>query len=104
LPTAGEQEASDIEDTPDVRVELTFPGPVTESNGAATGNTVRWTVTTDESELSARASAVPAQDRSTTFAFLVLGVVIVTGIAYWLAGVVGRAMRGPGRSSGRIRS
>ena len=106
LPTAGEEDAGGATDAPepDVRVELTFPGPVTESNGEVSGRTVRWTVTTDETELSARADAHPGQDRATTFAFLVVGIVAVTALAYWLAGVVGRARRGETGRSGTITS
>jgi hypothetical protein len=110
LPTNAEDEPESSEPStpdPDVRVTLTFPGPVTASNGTVTGRTVTWIVSSDESELMARASAVPGADRSTTFAFLILGIVAVTAFAYWLAGVVGRSMRrepmrGDGARSGRI--
>jgi hypothetical protein len=106
LPSDAEGEGGGVDGAPDpdVRVELTFPGPVTESNGQASGRTVRWEITTDETELSARAAATPLPDRSTTFAFLVLGIVAVTALAYWLAGAVGRSMRGHNRGSGTIRS
>lgn len=84
---------------PDVRVALTFPGPVTSANGSVSGRTVTWDITEAETELQARAAAEPVPDRARTLAFLVTGILAAAAIAYWLAGVVGRARRGEtGRS------
>jgi len=85
---------------PDVRITLSFPGAVTASNGTASGTTVSWVVTEDNTELSARASAIEAPDRARTLAFLITGIVAIAALAYWLAGVIGRAQRGEGRSGG----
>ncbi len=84
------REGADAESSPDIRVTLTFPGPVLESNGQATGRTVTWTITEDNSTLTARASAVPVTDNAVRLAYVVAGVIAVAGVAYWLAGVIGR--------------
>jgi hypothetical protein len=84
---------------PDVRVALTFPGPVTSANGTISGRTVTWVVTENEAELQARAAAEPVPDRARTLAFLVTAILAAAAIAYWLAGVVGRARRGENRDS-----
>lgn len=102
LPSTGDADETDAP-APDVRIELTFPGPVTRANGSIAGNTVTWAVTSDEMQLEARADDRPATNRGGTFVLLVLGVVAATAVAYWLAGVVGRARRGEVRRPGTMR-
>lgn len=84
------REGADAAAPPDVRVTLTFPGPVLDSNGQVAGRTVTWTITEDNAALTARASAIPVTDNSITLAYFVAGVLALAAVAYWLAGVIGR--------------
>jgi hypothetical protein len=72
--------------TADLKITLTFPGPVTSSNGQVDGNTVTWTPKLGAStELQATASAIPGGGGFPTAA-LVLGFFVIA--ALMVAGIV----------------
>ncbi len=56
---AGDEMTRQMMDSLDIRVAITFPGEVAESNGTVDGNTVTWTPVVGEvNEMTARGSAV----------------------------------------------
>jgi hypothetical protein len=69
----------------DLQIRITFPGPVTDTNGEVDGNTVTWVpVVGERLELRATASAIPSGGDSNLTMLLVIAAVIVV-----LAVVVG---------------
>ena len=69
----------------DLKVRITFPGPVTDTNGEVDGNTVTWVpVVGERLELRATASAIPSGGDSNLTMLLIIAAVIVA-----LAVVVG---------------
>lgn len=63
--------------TADIRIAITFPGPVTSSNGEIDGNTVSWSPKVGErTELEAQASAIPSGSSSPVL-WIVIAVVAV---------------------------
>ena len=69
----------------DLQIRMTFPGPVTDTNGEIDGNTVTWVpVVGERLELRATASAIPSGGDSNLTMLLVIAAVIVV-----LAVVVG---------------
>lgn len=98
-----EDEAQAGQTAPDVRVSLTFPGSVTSSNGEVRGRTVTWVITEENAPLSATADAQPSTDRARTLAFLVTGILVVAGIAYWWAGRAGQLRSRTAAARGTIR-
>jgi len=62
----------------DLRVRITFPGPVTDTNGEVDGNTVTWVpVVGERLELRATASAIPSGGDSNLTMLLIIAAVIV---------------------------
>lgn len=69
----------------DLKVRITFPGPVTDTNGEVDGNAVTWVpVVGERLELRATASAIPSGGDSNLTMLLIIAAVIVA-----LAVVVG---------------
>jgi hypothetical protein len=91
--TVDSVEPQEGEVAPDVKVTLTFPGPVTQANGTITGRTVTWVITEENTALTARAATQPEPDRARTLAFLVTSILGIAAVAYWWAGRVGAARR-----------
>jgi hypothetical protein len=55
-----EETVGEDDDTSNVTVAVTFPGPVVSSNGEVSGHTVRWSTTPEARlDLEARGSAIP---------------------------------------------
>jgi hypothetical protein len=76
----------------ELRIRITFPGEVTDSNGDVDGNTVTWTPEIGERlEIEATASAVGGGDSNLTL-WLVIGAVVV--VAAVVIGVVLARRRG----------
>jgi hypothetical protein len=62
----------------DLKVRITFPGPVTQTNGEVDGNTVTWVpVVGERLELRATASAIPSGGDSNLTMLLIIAAVIV---------------------------
>jgi phosphatidylinositol mannoside-binding LppM-like protein len=62
----------------DLKVRITFPGPVTDTNGEVDGNTVTWVpVVGERLELRATASAIPSGGDSNFTMLLIIAAVIV---------------------------
>jgi phosphatidylinositol mannoside-binding LppM-like protein len=62
----------------DLQVRITFPGPVTDTNGEVDGNTVTWVpVVGERLELRATASAIPSGGDSNLTMLLIIAAVIV---------------------------
>lgn len=62
----------------DLKVRITFPGPVTDTNGEVDGNTVTWVpVVGERLELRATASAIPSGGDSNLTMLLIIAAVIV---------------------------
>lgn len=69
----------------DIRISVTFPGPVTSSNGEIEGNTVSWSPKVGQRiELQAQASAIPSGSSMSP----VLWAVIVAAVAVVVIGAV----------------
>lgn len=65
----------------DIRISLTFPGPVTSSNGEIDGNTVSWSPTVGErTELQAEASAIPSGSSSPVLWIVIAAVAVLVVI------------------------
>ena len=59
-PDDGQTEIAPDDDTSNITVAISFPGEVTQTNGAVSGNTVRWESTYEARiDMNARASAIP---------------------------------------------
>lgn len=77
--------AEDVLASADIRISITFPGPVTSSNGEIDGNTVSWSPTIGQrTELQAQASAIPSGSASSP----VLWIVIAAAVAVVVVGAV----------------
>jgi hypothetical protein len=64
----------------DIRISITFPGPVTSSNGDANGNAVSWSPKVGErTELHAQGSAIPSSSPSPVL-WIVVAVIAVLGV------------------------
>jgi phosphatidylinositol mannoside-binding LppM-like protein len=62
----------------DLKIKITFPGPVTDTNGEVDGNTVTWVpVVGERLELRATASAIPSGGDSNLTMLLIIATVIV---------------------------
>jgi len=69
----------------DIRISITFPGPVSSSNGEVKGNTVSWSPKVGQrTELQAQAGAIPSGSSSSP----VLWVVIAAAVAVVVIGAV----------------
>ena len=67
--------------TADIRISITFPGPVTSSNGEIDGNTVSWAPKVgDRTELRAEASAIPSGSSSPVLWIVIAAVVVVAAV------------------------
>ena len=67
--------------TADVRISITFPGPVTSSNGEIDGNSVSWSPKVGErTELRAQASAIPSGSSSSPVLWIVIAAVVIGGV------------------------
>jgi hypothetical protein len=69
----------------DIRISITFPGPVTSSNGEVDGNTVSWSPKVGQrTELQAQASAIPSGSSSSTVLWIAIAVavavVVISGV------------------------
>ncbi|MEL7977370.1 hypothetical protein AAG589_16020 [Isoptericola sp. F-RaC21] len=72
-----------VQDALEVRISLTFPGPVSEANGTVDGNTVTWTPTMGEAAtFEARAAAEAGSSFPWWIVGLVVGLVVI-GLVVW---------------------
>jgi phosphatidylinositol mannoside-binding LppM-like protein len=70
-----------------LKIKITFPGPVTDTNGEVDGNTVTWVpVVGERLELRATASAIPSGGGSNLTMLLIIAAVIV--VLAIVAGIV----------------
>lgn len=70
----------------DIRISITFPGPVTSSNGEIDGNTVSWSpIVGERTELQAQASAIPSGSSSVVLWIAIAAVVAAVVIGGVLA-------------------
>jgi len=78
--TGGEDTNEAVQNAPqtaDIRIPITFPGPVTPANGKIDGNSVSWSPKVgDRTELQAQASAIPSGS-SSSVSWIVIAVVVV---------------------------
>lgn len=74
----------------ELKVAITFPGPVSASNGTITGKTVAWNLSDGPATLDARASAVATEDLAVRMSYVVFAVVALGAIAYAFAGKLAR--------------
>jgi len=75
---AGNEAVQNALATADISISLTFPGPVTSSNGEIDGNTVSWSPKVGErTELQAQGSAIPSGSSSSPVLWIVIAGVAV---------------------------
>ena len=74
----------------ELKVAITFPGPVSSANGTITGKTVAWNLSDGPATLDARASAVATEDPAVRMSYVVFAVVALGAIAYAFAGRLAR--------------
>ena len=80
---------SQLSDT-ELSVSITFPGPVTTTNGTVKGKTVTWNLSDGPATLDARGSAVATADPDARIAYVVFAILALGALAYALAGRVAR--------------
>jgi hypothetical protein len=85
-------DTSQLEDA-ELSVAITFPGPISSSNGEVAGRTVAWDLQAGPATLDARGSAIKASDPAVSMAYVMWVVIAVGAIAYALAGKVARRRR-----------
>ena len=69
----------------DVKVQITFPGPVSESNGEVEGNTVTWTPALGEAnEIHAVGSAIASGGGSLLWIILAASIVVIGLIVFFV--------------------
>ncbi len=83
---------SQLSDT-ELSVSISFPGPVTASNGTVKGRTVSWNLTDGPKTLEARGSAIATTDPDVRIAYIVFAILVLGAIAYALAGRAARRRR-----------
>lgn len=77
-----EQEAPEDADTSGITVAVSFPGPVLEHNGEASGNTVRWETSYEgRIDMKARASAIPSGPSIWVWVSVAAGALMVAALA-----------------------
>lgn len=70
----------------ELKVAITFPGPIASANGTIEGKTVTWNLSDGPATLEARGSAVATEDPAVRAAYVVFGFIALGAIAYALAG------------------
>jgi len=94
-----EQLPQNVRDAFDVRLAITFPGPVSDATGAVDGNTVTWTPKVGENtEIHAVGSATAGSSFPWWIVGLVVGLVVI-GLVVWF---VVRNNRRPATSTGTV--
>jgi len=80
----------------EIRVAITFPGEIIDSNGQIDGNTVVWEPKFGERlDIQATGSAIESGGSSSTLLYVLIGVGAVVVIAIIAALVMGRKKKGP---------
>ncbi len=74
----------------DLKVAITFPGPVASANGTIQGRTVTWNLTDGPATLDARGAAVETDDPAVRMAYAVFALLALGAAAYALAGRLAR--------------
>lgn len=76
-----------------LKVAVTFPGPVTAANGSIQGKTVTWNLADGPATLDARGSAVATEDPAVRMAYVAFAVIALGALAYAFAGRLARRPR-----------